>query len=1134
MRIISWNVQGLGGPNYARYRGRLRQELMRCLIGGPVDFLMLQEHHLTESRTRRCGQLMPRHSEVFWSGSFGPSGTQGGICMSIADTWRDAILDRGIVVPGRAQWILLQWGEIRLGLLNLYAPNHASARTVFWTQITDALPSADEWCIGGDFNMIEAPEDRCGGGHVTVHGSELAAWERLCLSLRISDVWHSVGFSRESGSLHFSRSDRRIGSTNLSRLDRMYASDLILDRGGSVGILGGTCMSDHSPVMLVVDEGTRQCSQSLRIPESVQLDEKLADKVEQHWRQAQLSSESHVQALVLGLGQICTLFREEAAARLAQTREAERRLHRSIASLQRLLESSPDSDWIGTQLAQAQQELRETEERRYAFLFHRQAAQWTQVGDRVSGEFFSITGPRHSRSGIRRLRRTDGSLSTEPAEMREIATEFYSELLSEEALSPTCQGNRQEVLRHVRRSVTDAMRGRLSAPFSCCELAEATRALARDSCPGVDGLLPSFFLCYWDLLGEGLRLAFQEMMDVGLMPETLSEGLIFLIPKEGGDSEMIRQWRPITILNSAYKILAKALSLRLQPMLDSLIHPTQTGFVKERSILDNIFTFWEAVSLARLRGEPLAVLLLDFEKAYDRVDWAFLEAVMRQMGFLDAWIRGVASLYRSAHSQVLMAGGRGERFSLSRSVRQGCPLAPTLFLFFAEAMSSFLAAHDTGLQGLRLPVREEELLDAEFADDTAAYLHGHEANLIRFQTALEQFCDASGARINWHKSYGFWVGEVDRPQWSPSAQFQWVPPGRAVRYLGCQVGLDLTAEQQIAPLLLSIRKKLLHWSSARLSLAGRVVVANQVLLATMWYITSCWVFSSSCISQVQRLIRNFLWSGRDGGPARAKVAWPVITLPTALGGLGIVDPACQSRALLGKLIVRGLLPGAEPWKELLVQRLGSCTPDAGGPWQIGIRWIFTEMHRVGFSRRTEDRFARSLLKTWEQLRHALIQTSPSCVEEIQRQPLVWNPQVRSARGHMVGSRKHVSWGALAAGPARCVGEWLHFRQLPEERQRLGLTGMRGAEHMVRDIEDALPVAWLQQRAPAPIAWMGAFTRFEVLIAVRGCTEQTTLFFELGEGGRLHRVCIEATLVAECVFQRVRIVGKCDRTWHIDP
>ena len=67
-------------------------------------------------------------------------------------------------------------------------------------------------------------------------------------------------------------------------------------------------------------------------------------------------------------------------------------------------------------------------------------------------------------------------------------------------------------------------------------------------------------------------------------------------------------------------------------MLDSWIHPTQTGFVKDRSILDSIFNFWEIVSLARLRGEELAILLLDFEKAYDRVDWAFLEATMGKIG----------------------------------------------------------------------------------------------------------------------------------------------------------------------------------------------------------------------------------------------------------------------------------------------------------------------------------------------------------------------------------------------------------------------------------------------------------------------------------------------------------------------
>ena len=103
----------------------------------------------------------------------------------------------------------------------------------------------------------------------------------------------------------------------------MYVSDLLLDRGGSVGILSGTCMSDHSPVLMVLAEGTRSFSQSLRIPERVQLDEGLTERVGELWRQAQLDSESPMQALVVGLRQIGSFLREEAVSRLEQTREAE-------------------------------------------------------------------------------------------------------------------------------------------------------------------------------------------------------------------------------------------------------------------------------------------------------------------------------------------------------------------------------------------------------------------------------------------------------------------------------------------------------------------------------------------------------------------------------------------------------------------------------------------------------------------------------------------------------------------------------------------------------------------------------------------------------------------------------------------
>ena len=145
--------------------------------------------------------------------------------------------------------------------------------------------------------------------------------------------------------------------------------------------------------------------------------------------------------------------------------------------------------------------------------------------------------------------------------------------------------------------------------------------------------------------------------------------------------------------------------------------------------------------------------------------------------------------------------------------------------------------------------------------------------LERVRLALEVFCSAAGAKINWNKSVGFLTDPGASSQWGRVLGFRWIPRGQTTRYLGFQVGLDITPAQQFLSVLDSIRRKLAFRSTAKLSLAGQALVVNQVLLATAWYVASCWCFSRACVAKLRRMVRDFLWSRGDGlRDTRAKVA----------------------------------------------------------------------------------------------------------------------------------------------------------------------------------------------------------------------------------------------------------------------
>ncbi len=271
--------------------------------------------------------------------------------------------------------------ESRWGLLNVYAPNHASARARLWEEIYLALPEdVENWIVGGDFNMLEDPQDRRGGSMTTIQGLELANWERLVRKLRIYDMWHLSNFHKGVDSLRFSRSDRRtrstqeeaaIGSQNLggtlvpselsqggpneSRIDRFYLSDVLATKEGMITILPGTTLSDHAPIILSITPGQqwKKGRSQLRIPDRILEDGRYKEEVEKLWNKISTAEGNSIELLDEAVLAMSNFFKEQTKQQAEVREKKGKNMRRSLKALQRLQERHPTCSWIRYKMAEA-------------------------------------------------------------------------------------------------------------------------------------------------------------------------------------------------------------------------------------------------------------------------------------------------------------------------------------------------------------------------------------------------------------------------------------------------------------------------------------------------------------------------------------------------------------------------------------------------------------------------------------------------------------------------------------------------------------------------------------------------------------------------------------------------------------
>ena len=379
-------------------------------------------------------------------------------------------------------------------------------------------------------------------------------------------------------------------------------------------------------------------------------------------------------------------------------------------------------------------------------------------------------------------------------------------------------------LREFRSYLADFPRLGVAEAASCegvvteCEVRDALKQVGLNKSSGLDGLPYEVYLRMSHMFVPILTDMFNHWFAQGAIPGSVTKGVITLLKKGGRHVwEGLDDYRPITLLNTELKILARVLANRLQLVISDLIGSEQTFAVKGRSIQDNLHLIREVLEGIE-DGTKAALISLDQSKAFDRVDHRFLATVLETAGFKPEFRRWISMMYHNPQAVVQVNGRRSRVFAVERSVRQGCPLSPLLYVLALEPLLRRLRDRTTNpaLRGVPFAGPLTARVSA-FADDITVFV-SRRLDIKAVKKAVSEYERIAGAKVNFDKSEGLRLGAWRGSNTLPGP-FRWsdVP----VRILGVWFGPDLQLKRNWLEIQAKVNAQVGIWLSRRLSLKGR-------------------------------------------------------------------------------------------------------------------------------------------------------------------------------------------------------------------------------------------------------------------------------------------------------------------------
>ena len=411
------------------------------------------------------------------------------------------------------------------------------------------------------------------------------------------------------------------------------------------------------------------------------------------------------------------------------------------------------------------------------------------------------------------------------------------------------------------------------------------------SAPGADGISNRFIKKFWGIFrGPLFRLA-NFCYANNKLSKSFSSANIKLIPKKGNLS-LLKNWRPISLLNCFYKIISRVISNRLKKYMDKLTPTSQKGYSATRRCQEVLIGLLDGIKECKTKNTKSAILSLDIRKAFDTISHKYIEGVLDHFNFGNNFKKWLLLLSTNREACIILENGKISRsFKLKRGNAQGDIISPFLFLLGYQILL-FKLQFDLQILGtvsepvpspdcnpLAVEVRQVPLKVLAMADDANCLVRLDLGSLLQIKTILTEFGLLSGLECNIEKTILIPVGNAD------PVDREIVDLGFEIRasavILGMEINNNINDYEEAAEKIRGrIKKEINFWVRFRLSLPGRLNIAKSMLYSQVNYLGSFLPFSREQITSFESLVAKFV-QGKE------KIAYNRIFTPISNGGLGL-------------------------------------------------------------------------------------------------------------------------------------------------------------------------------------------------------------------------------------------------------